>query len=75
MAGRCGQRECGHQGGCELFARLSLHGAMGVWIENYCHADPSRCRRWQLARQGAPVPWNLLPNGRLLTSSPEADPR
>jgi len=66
MASGDGQRGCSHQSGCELFAALSLKGAMGIWVENYCQADPSRCRRWQLAREGRPVPWNLLPNGRLL---------
>lgn len=38
-----------------------------IWIKNYCQGDKQdRCARKLLAKEGKPVPPNLLPNNTLL---------
>ena len=57
---------CSRIQGCPLFAQFSLKSSIRVWMSRYCEDDFARCERLKLATSGAPVPPNLLPNGKLL---------
>jgi hypothetical protein len=64
---------CAHLESCPLFGLFTMSSSLGIWKQNYCDADWTRCARHQRASAGDGVPPNLLPNGRLL-SLPGAPP-
>lgn len=55
---------CSHTKNCELFAQFALNPALKIWQTHFCEADFTQCARFKLSKQGAPVPLNLLPNGK-----------
>ena len=40
--------------------------ALRIWQSLYCDADWQRCERRRCMEAGAPIPTNLLPDGRVL---------
>jgi len=60
------KQECPQAAGCELYGLLKLAGTLAVWQMNYCSADYSKCKRYQLTTMDRKPPANLLPNGSLL---------
>jgi hypothetical protein len=59
--------KCIHMTDCEMFALFQLKSALRVWQINYCEGEFERCARYRRACDGATMPSNLLPNGKLLT--------
>ncbi|HEX9626572.1 MAG TPA: ankyrin repeat domain-containing protein [Acidiferrobacterales bacterium] len=55
---------CSHSKHCELFAQFALNPALKIWQTHFCEAEFTQCARFQLSKQGKPVPLNLLPNGK-----------
>jgi hypothetical protein len=57
---------CAHVEACPLFRLFTMSVCLGVWKQNYCDAEWTRCARHRRVAAGESVPENLLPNGRLL---------
>jgi hypothetical protein len=57
---------CERISGCALFKQFTLKSSLKVWSTYYCEGEPSRCERYKLVLAKAPVPANLLPNGKML---------
>ena len=57
---------CARIAACPLFKQFSLKSSLRVWQSYYCEGDFTRCERFKLASASAPVPKNLLPNGKVL---------
>jgi hypothetical protein len=55
---------CSHTKHCELFAQFALNPALKIWQTHFCEGEHTQCARFQLSKQGKPVPLNLLPNGK-----------
>jgi hypothetical protein len=50
-----------------MYDLFQLKGALRVWQINYCDSRFETCVRYQQSCDGARVPKNLLPNGKVLT--------
>lgn len=57
---------CPHTATCRLPRTISTKEALRVWESFYCEGVFDRCERYKLAAAGAPIPDELLPNGRLV---------
>lgn len=57
---------CPRISSCPLFEQFSMKSSLKVWQAYYCEGAFDRCARWKLVQANAPVPPNLLPNGRVL---------
>ena len=60
---------CPHMSACQMYELFTLAGTLATWKINYCTGEYQRCKRYQLASEGKPVPVNLMPNGALLRKS------
>lgn len=65
-------KTCPHVSSCSLFKIFQVRSFMRIWQIHFCEAEFARCARFELVRQGKPVPANLLPNGKSLNLIPEA---
>lgn len=54
---------------CRLFSRFKVRASLGIWAVYYCEGKFETCSRLRLYEQGAEVPDNMLPNGRLLAGT------
>jgi len=45
---------------------FQLQATLRTWQIRYCEADYVACERYRVAKNGEPVPLQLLPNGRML---------
>lgn len=57
---------CPHMDSCSLYPLFSLQALLNIWKVNFCEADFSQCKRFQLGKEGRGIPPNLLPNGSSL---------
>jgi len=57
---------CPRQEQCPLFGLFTMKATALLWKANYCNADHHACERLRRAAVGEAVPYNLLPNGRLM---------
>jgi len=57
---------CPNAESCALFPRLAMRASLKVWTSFYCEASFEKCARFQLGREGKPLPDLLLPNGKVL---------
>jgi hypothetical protein len=57
---------CPNSTTCSLQDTLSMVAALRIWQSLYCDADWQRCERRRCMEAGAPIPTNLLPDGRVL---------
>ena len=51
---------------CPMYPMLTLSGTLEQGKGKYCEGDYKSCERYKRAERGAPVPAQLLPNGKLL---------
>lgn len=51
-----------------MYAEFKMKTVLQFWQKAYCDADYARCERYQLAAEGKPVPVNLMPNGKVMTT-------
>lgn len=58
--------ECPHKNDCPLYGHFGSQSLLAIWKATYCDGKFEQCERFKLSRSGAPVPLNLLPNGKLL---------
>ncbi len=57
---------CPQAGICAMYPLLALSGTLKLWQDKYCAGEYSACERYRRTERGAPVPAQLLPNGKLL---------
>jgi hypothetical protein len=57
---------CPRRSNCPLFGLFTMKAAALLWKANYCDADHRTCERLRRQQAGEAVPFNLLPNGRLM---------
>jgi len=63
---------CPRKAQCPLFGLFTMKATALLWKVNYCDADHLACERLRRQAAGETVPYNLLPNGRLMAiASPE----
>jgi hypothetical protein len=55
---------CPRRDRCALHQRLDARSPLTVWQILFCDSGFDRCVRYRLTTAGAPVPPDLLPDGR-----------
>jgi hypothetical protein len=65
---------CPHAENCALYPQFALDSLLKYWKTSYCTAEHTRCARYQLSKEGKPVPALLLPSGRMMNKGLEKDP-
>ena len=61
-----GSPRCTHRNTCPMFALFDTADQLNYWKQRYCHAEYTRCARFQSMLAGESPPVQLLPSGRLL---------
>jgi hypothetical protein len=64
---------CPSRSTCPVLRELCSAFELKDWQQAYCDADCERCERRKLTRAGAPVPDDLLPDGRILVTIGELE--
>ncbi len=68
------RKHCPVERTCALYGMFRLAGMEGLWKSLYCHGAYERCRRYELHREGKPIPRLMLPDGKLLTPRRPSEP-
>jgi hypothetical protein len=55
---------CPHTKRCTLHDQLGTRSALSVWQTLFCDSGFDRCARYRLVAVRAPVPDDMLPDGR-----------
>ncbi len=53
-----------------MFPLFRIRAALRYWVEAYCVADYTRCRRYTAMMTGDPPPATMLPNGKMVQLVP-----
>lgn len=64
---------CPSRPSCTVLTELRSVLEVTGWHEAFCEAGGERCERRRLSREGAQVPDDLLPDGRLLVKLGELE--
>ena len=56
---------CPNSEGCPMYEQFKMKLLLNFWRSLYCDSNMEypNCRRFQLKRDGRPVPATMLPNG------------